>query len=386
MNLIKKKIFISEDSIINFRERQYEHIEYLLNNCLDYLEQFGLEKDKLIINTYDDNNYKSPNHFSLKKIRITVKEEKTNQFFLETDIPKLIHGNFYKLRGVYYVPQLYIIDEPIVLKKNSIKLSSLFKSITIFFDENRVIFCGMNIPVSRFFRIFIDNEDIVRNICDIYDCNYFKEPRINSIRIVSKDLLTFPIEDEEKLPILLNNLFFDEWTRDLYRTYYNLDHPDLEQILVLATHRKKNNVKPLFNDLNYKRIVFIEMILDPLFKAVSIVATELLKGKKISDIKLKKSIIIDHFYASSENSIKKKTKGLCGNTLYNIINGYSGILSLKASFKNPKGSSELPKEVHDVHASHKNRICPITISDSDPGVTVSLIPNQRIDAKFGILK
>jgi hypothetical protein len=331
----------------------------------------------------EHNKYKSPYYFSIKTVRIYFKNNpKMN--LLMIDIPKLICDTFFKLRGVYYIPMMYIIDEPIILKKNSLKLSSMFKSITIYFNESRVIFSGMNIPISRFFRIFIDNENIVKNICDIYGSNYFKETQERSIKLVSEELLGFPYEDD--FSKYLEMMFFDNWTTELYSKYYNIPTPSLEQLLTIATKRKRDNNKQLFNDLTFKRIVFIEMLLDPVIKAITNSVSDLIKGKNLTDLKLKQSAIIDHFYASSDSNIKKKTKGLSGNNIYNIINGYSSILSLKATFKNPKGISELPKEVHEVHESHKHKICPITISNSDPGVTVSLIPDLKIDSKFGILK
>ncbi len=382
MNLLPRQTTSNENSISNFREQQYEHINSLLLNCLDYLSRFGFNKQDIEFSMYEESKYKSPYYYAMKTLKLSYKSN-PKQTFLLIDIPKLLHENFFKLRGVYYVPMLYIVDEPIVLKKQSIKLSSMFKSITIYFNESRVIFSGINIPVSRFFRLFIDKEHIVKNICDIYQSNYFLETRERSIKLVSEELLGFPYERD--FPKFLETLFFDNWTKELYSKYYGIQNPDLEQILTIATKRKREDAKPLFNDLNYKRIVFLELLFDPVIKAVTAFASDLLKNKKVTDLKLKQSAITSHFYASSDTGIKKKIKGLSGNNIYNIINGYSSILSLKASFKNPKGFSELPKEVHEVHASHKNRICPITISNSDPGVTVSLIPDLKVDSKFGIL-
>jgi len=372
-----------ENTVSNFRNLQYTHIEDLLNNCLDYISRFGFDRSDIGYELSEFNKYKSPYYFAIKNIKLYFKSE-PKKYLLNIDIPKLIENTFFKLRGVYYVPILYIVDEPIVLKKNSLKLSSMFKSITIYFNDSRAIFNGMNIPLSRFFRLFIDNENIVQNICSIYNSNYFKEPRERSIKLVSEELLGFPYEDD--FVKYIEALFFDNWTTELYSKYYNLETPTLEQLLTIATVRKRDDVKPLFNDLNYKRLVFIELLLDPIIKSVTTATSNLLKGKQVSDLKLKQSAIIDHFYASSDSGIKNKTKGLSGNNIYNIINGYSSILSLKATFKNPKGHSELPKEVHEVHNSHKNQICPITISNSDPGVTISLIPELKIDSKFGIIE
>lgn len=381
MNLIERKHHYDEHDYIisNFRQLQYCYIESLLKNCIEYLSRFNFDKTGLKIIISDLHKYKSPYYFALKNIKILNPEK----ILLNIDIPELIESIFFKLRGVYYIPILYIVDEPIVLKKNSLKLSSMFKSITIYFNDSRVIFNGINIPISRFFRLFIDNETIVQNICNIYKSLYFKESRERSIKLVSEELLGFPYE--ENFTNYIELLFFDDWTKELYSKYYKLENPSIEQILTIATIRKRDNIKPLFNDLNYKRIIFIEMLLDPIIKAITTTTSDLIKSKKIFDLKLKQSSLIDHFYASSDANMKNKLRGLSGNNIYNIINGYSSILSLKATFKNPKGNSELPQEIYDVHYSHKNRICPITISNSDPGVTISLIPTLKVDPKFGII-
>lgn len=382
MNLIKRssQIFNNENSISNFRTLQYNYIEDFLKNSLNYLSRFGCDFNDVNFYLSEFDKYKTPHHFAIKNIKILTKSKHQ---ILNIDIPKLIEDTFFKLRGVYYIPMLYIVDEPIVLKKNSLKLSSMFKSITIYFNESRVIFNGMNIPISRFFRLFTENENIIINICKIYNSLYFKESRKRSLKLVSEELLGFPCEED--FVDYIEKLFFDDWTEELYSKYYNIEKPTLEDILTLATVRKRDNIKPSFNDLKYKRIIFIELLFDPLIKIIGGIVSELLKGKKFTEIKLKQSSIIDHFYASSNSGLKTKANGLSGNNIYNIINGYSSILSLKATFKNPKGQSKLPKEVHDIHQSHKNIICPITISNSDPGVTMSLIPELKVDPKFGIL-
>ncbi len=384
MNLLPRttKIHSQESTIANYRLLQYNHIEGLVKNCLEYLSRFGANTSDVKFELSEFNKYKSPYYFAIKNIKLTSKSD-NKQYLLNIDIPKLIENTFFKLRGVYYIPMLYIIDEPIVLKKNSLKLSSMFKSITVYFNDSRVIFNGINIPISRFFRLFIENENIVKNICTIYNTNYFKETRQRSIKLVSTELLGFPQEDN--FVEYLEKMFFDNWTKELYSKYYNIENPTLENVLTIATVRKRDDVKPLFNDLAYKRIVFIELLFDPLIKMIGNIVSDLLRGKQLAEIKLKQSAIIDHFYASSESGINSKNTGLSGNNIYNIINGYSSILSLKATFKNPKGFSELPKEVHEVHSSHKHQICPITISNADPGVTISLIPDLKIDSKFGIL-
>jgi len=132
--------------------------------------------------------------------------------------------------------------------------------------------------------------------------------------------------------------------------------------------------------------VFIELILDPLFKAINKLVLSLKSSRSVIQVPIKASAIINHFYASGNMGIgnQKRNKGLSGNTLYSIVNGYSGLLSLKCSFENPKSQSELPKSVSSIHTNYKNKICPVTISNKNPGVISSLVPNQLIDLKYGM--
>ena len=58
----------------------------------------------------------------------------------------------------------------------------------------------------------------------------------------------------------------------------------------------------------------------------------------------------------------------------------------KATFDNPYGSGELPKEVSSIHWTHKGRICPNSISNKKSGRDIFLVPNQNIDLDYGIFK
>ncbi len=82
--------------------------------------------------------------------------------------------------------------------------------------------------------------------------------------------------------------------------------------------------------------------------------------------------------------LQKKNKGLSGNNLYSVVNGFSGLLSLKGSFENPKSQSELPRSISNIHQNYKGKICPVTISNKSPGVVSSLVPDQKIDLRYGL--
>lgn len=130
-----------------------------------------------------------------------------------------------------------------------------------------------------------------------------------------------------------------------------------------------------FNDLRHKRLIFIEMLLKPYFKAISTASKALINGHQVFTSKLSGEDLVQNFF-----------KNLHANSFYDTVNGYSGILAHKATFKNPYGSSELPKEVASIHWTHKNRICPNSISNKDAGQDIFLVPDQDIDLDYGIFK
>jgi hypothetical protein len=70
---------------------------------------------------------------------------------------------------------------------------------------------------------------------------------------------------------------------------------------------------------------------------------------------------------------------------YGIVNGYSGLLDLKATFKNPNSQNELPSEVSSIHPSYKHKIDIISISNTQPGRVISLVPQQNLKSlKYGL--
>jgi hypothetical protein len=128
--------------------------------------------------------------------------------------------------------------------------------------------------------------------------------------------------------------------------------------------------------------MFIEPLLRPITKIVTRGIIGQMKGTKQSYLNIKPEAII-HFFI---NQLKR-------NYLFDVCSGYSSIIAYKASFKNPFSKlkknntrSNLPKSIADIHASHKHKICPVTISSQKPGETVSLVPNQEIEPKFGIFQ
>lgn len=379
MNLIQRPLNQKID-LMDYRLHQYSLIPEFIDIGFEYCRRFGLSYDKIDIKIYSDESYHSIYHYCFDKIRIKLDDYSSN--FLELDIPRLLHDTFFKLKGAYYIPLIYLLDEPITFKKNSIKLYSLFKPITLYLNDNRVILDGNNIPISRFFRLYEEDENELKNICEILETQYIAESRDESISKMTSILGSKNINITDIIEHI-DLIFFDKWTKDLYSTYYKIENINMKLIIDLILGRIKNNEFNEFNNLKFKRLIFIELLLDPFFRAINSAVHQLKAGKPLQSIPIKSNAIITHFYSSVES--KTKSRGLCGNNLYSISNGYTGILGLKSSFKNPKSPSEMPRSVSSVHYGYKHKVCPITISNKTPGVVVSLVPNQKIDLRYGLL-
>jgi hypothetical protein len=347
--------------------------------------RFGLTPKKENYVPWDDNcihidevsNYKSIGHFAQFALKVNIHSKRN---FIYLNIPDLIYDTFFILNDSKYVPLYYISDEPIILKEKSIKLSSLFQSITIFFGNNRVIFMGHNISINKFFYLIMYdwNDTVLKdNIITELKLNFNGLNIIDIVKFFSTKLnCGRSIKD---IKYCITRLFFDKWTEELYEKFYKIDKPNIDDIVTLALKKLINKQKRSFIDLRYKRLTFIEPLFNPLFKNISKVVQSLIEGNPqpncvTSDF----GMIGKHFF--------NQDSGLNGNLLYDTVNGYSSILAHRASFKHPFGEGKLPPEVSSIHWTHKGRICTISVANKDPGVTVSLVPDQEIDLRYGIFK
>jgi hypothetical protein len=370
MNLIERQL--EENNVILFRQKQYDLIEPLIDNCVFYLKSLGFQYDDAFYKKSIENDlqYVSIYSYSSKIIKVNTNEN-PKEYLIVMSIPDLINKMFFRLNGAFYIPQLYIADSPITEKKSSIFFYSLFQSMTINKKEGSITFLKSNIVLSRFLMMFYEKKE-VEQICKLLNINYINETENNSLQTMSAFLKCSP--EKEEIQKIINLLFFDHWTTSLYKKYYNLENIDVKTMFDIFINRAKKQEKLSFIDLKNKRIVFIEYLLSPLFKATANAAIQLLKGNQPKYLLKDFKTITNHFNKDLERA-----------NFYNIVNGLSGSLSLKASFKNPRGSVNLPKVVSNIHESYKGKICTVTVSNQNPGRVVSLVPTIKIDM-FGIIE
>ena len=382
MNLIHKYIIspknnLDNDNLIeisNFRKEQYNNLNFYLLNIFNYLFKISDGFIKLTqINIEKEIKYCGLNGYKQRKVKIFIQDQNNpneEKLFLSFNIPELVNDNFFYISGCYYCPALYILDYPIIYKSESIKLYGLINSLTIYLKpgSSRAIFGGKNIPIQYFLQWFIDDDTLLEDIE-----NKFK---IDSTIYNQKILLSYfsnlfnCTEDKEEIDTILNDLFFDEYTYNLYKKCYNIEF-NIRSLINYSLRNFVNDITINFVDLKHKRLIFMEQLLSPLFKKISDLSFTIIKGIKQDAISLSENEIIKFFMTNLKHQF-----------YYDLVNLYSGIAIHKASFMNCN-SKTAPKEISSVHESHFGKICPATISAQKPGENISIVSGTKID-EYGL--
>lgn len=376
MNLLTKEITKADDgslSISNFRAMQYENLDYFIELAVNYLSKqnnnyLKIEKIQIIkLPQYVDIGYSDLTQIT---VYISTKSSPEKKQFFKILIPTLVDDMFFILNGNYYVPTLYIIDKPIVIKLKSIKLTSLFNSITIY--DKLITFIGINIPARYLIDLLLDETDS--------ETVYLKQSLISLFTIpqhtlTESELLKYFHNifgcDEKREDIInhINNLFFDNYTKMLYQYCYDLKEEEITivNILKLAIKEKISTDKTNYINLKFKRLIFLEALLAPFLKRIGYYATQTARGFQIDTIKMDQLELVKYFHSDLHNKF-----------IYDSVNAYSGMLQHKASMLNP-GSDTTPSIVANLHQTHFQRICPISISNQNPGETIYIVPTTKVD-------
>jgi len=397
LNTLKKKDLLVSDfdngriMIEDFRFYQHMMIEYFLEIMVDHLAAMNpkhltfnrVEKETIL-------SYSGLSNNELIKYIVFVNVGGVVKEFFQVYIPKLVYNNFYFLNGNYYVPLFYIIDKPIIIKENSINLSSLFNSITMNFKNNLCIFTGRNIDLEMFISIFLYDVDkntdvfklIKKNITIIDD----QDVIVKYFNSIMKMKMKF--KSIKEIKEFSEKLFFDEYTEGLYNSCYSdskhINFNNLSDIILMSLETYYSGKIFNFIDLKNKRISFIELLLTPLFMKVAGIANQVDTGYTIDELAVDQYVIVKNFHKNDSKKAKNNKAnfnsfhGLSGKTLYDLVNLYSSLLVHKCSFVKP-GMKSPPKSIANIHDSHFGKICPITVSSINPGEMLSIIPEIFVD-------
>jgi hypothetical protein len=374
MNLLHRTIE-NRPNILDFREYQYNLIPEMLKMSFLYLQRLGFEFDPKFYKEeiIEDISYHGLNHFATRIHKIKI-HENTKDWFLHLSLPILIESQFFKLNGALYVPGYWITDSPITVKQKSVLCYGLFNSLTFYSEESRAIFLGNNIPICRFLRLFLNEDEIKWITSENYlDCKYVWEDYNYSMTKLGE--LVGGIQDPALIKEKFNHIFFDSWTEGLYKEFYNVKEINFDvliDLLVISLREKENKS---FIDLQYKRLVFVEYLMIPFLKAVSSASKYILNGQKPYKLSVNIGDIIKFFFTKMDKF-----------NFYGVVNGFGGsLLDLKATFKNPNSTGNLPSEVSSIHPRYKDKIDLVSISNTEPGKVVSLVPEQNLRSlRYGI--
>jgi len=370
----------------DFRHYQYELLPEILQACVSYISKQNnnfLEVNQLNFKSY--NTYYGVYNNEYYEIELIVNNKKTSQTktFLRMYFPRLIDGSYFIINGNTYIPTIYILDKPITLKAGSIKLYSLFNSLTLFLKDDVCIFTGVNIPSSYFIQLFFNDTPHEH----LYDDNVEKFKLTHDYHqddeLINYFNRTFNLHATTRNQVIeyFEKLFFDQYTEGLYAMCYN--DVSLYNLIKQSLIMLLNETSPSFIDLKNKRLVFIELLLSPLLKYIGKIAKSAANGYTFDEVNMKLDELTKYFIKTT-NKQKQSDSGLDGNYLFSSANLYESILEHKCSFVNP-GSTNPPNEIAALHDTHYKVLCPITVADMQPGHTVSVIPDTVVDY-FGNFK
>lgn len=378
MNLLTTRSEAVESEYLtigSFRSAQYSLINYFMNLCVEYISKQNknyLKIQNIVIRdlpTYNGiyNSALTQVTADISFLNLNVPATKT---FINFLIPTLVDECFFILNGNYFVPTLYILDKPIVIKKKSIKLSSTFNSITIY--DKLITFMGNNMPAMYFLNIFLSDTNPAQAAIKQDFIQAFK---ITPSQISEQDLLSYFSNlfkcdaDRAIIQSHFQDIFFDDYSKLLYKQCYNIDEQDLniQTLLKLVVELNKSIVEDSFIDLDQKRLVFIEILLWPIFKRIAQIASRASRGFYINEIAMDQMELIKNFYTNLHNKF-----------IYDNVNAYDTMLQHKAYMLSPN-AEQAPSMIANLHPTHYKRICPTSVSSQNPGETIYVIAETQLD-------
>ena len=358
--------------ISQFRKYQYNHLKDYVKTAFDYLELNtngyiklkSIEEEELI-------KYRDMYGYELNKYSVIIEDpddRNKDKLFIKFSFPRLVNDNYFYLNGSYYCPALYIYDFPITNKENSIKLYGMITSITIYFKigASRTILAGKNIPIQYFLEYFIKDKSLLN---EIYKKYKIPQQKITKTQLIDYYLNLFCIKDKKQLETLFDNIFFDNFTKRLYKACYNKEF-SFNELINKAVDVFIDGKTVNFIDIHYKRLMWIEQLMYPFMRRLSTIALAGIHEQNTSSIDYNEYELVKFFM-----------KDLKHQFFYDLVNFYSGISTHKAAMLSPNASAA-PKEIASIHPSFYGKICPVTISAQKPGETVSIIPGTLFD-EFG---
>jgi hypothetical protein len=359
-------------TVENYKQFQYQNIHKFIEFCINYFNN-QFDEPVIELNSIDIcklSHYYLNTSFLLEyTCRVNILQQNEIKTFFQVYIPEFLYNHCFLLNKCFYLPSLYILDKPITIKKESIKLDSLFNPISIFFKKNIVTIMQHNISLQYMINLFCSEQDYFDEALSL--CLYNEIVEGNNLYEKFKLVFNKNFNSKEEIWKAFDKFFFDEYTQYVYYKCYGIQNfYELFNIAVkkFLDGRNKNEDNLNFIDLKNKRILFIELLLEPIFKYVS----RLINNNKRRDLNYL------NFTLDPNCILKNFRMKLHSTQLHSGSNLISGITSHQVLQVSP-GINNPPSSIALLHETHFGRICPISISSEDPGKKVSVVYGTRID-------
>lgn len=323
--------------------------------------------------------------------------KKVHEYIIQ--IPELVNDNYFYIGGFFKVPTFQLFDYPVIyrLKPNGdriLKFKNNAMSISCFFEKDNSIKCNTFLNQSIKLSKRIPIEYLIVNSVE-------KEDFLNFIKTVDNENAHIKkiIEDCKKLWSLPEKDYFDYLGK--FKINYVKSHDlkksrdiikfgiDVGCDIDLFTKKFMKTANPVLeiikyisdgpveeNNMDYKRVRFMEYIFSGMIKKVYDMICILKYNKKIK-YKITPTVVMDECNVSSLVNFDFST-----NPLEEITS------LLKVSLVGPGSfiKETVPIHMKNINESQYGKICPVDTPDRDScGVILNLIPNKNVidsDGRF----
>ena len=256
MNLLQNRLKDEYEehvlTVNTFREYQYGLIDNFVKLIVEYISKQNNNYLQLVsCSNKPKLTYQGIFNTNLNLIEAYVKsknvKDQSSKLFFKLLIPRLIEKSFFIINGNHYVPSLYILDKPIVIKKQSIKLYSVFNSISISLSHDITTFTRANIPIQYFFGLFLETDEEMKlysTISNMYKITFKPKRESDILNYFGNNIGRYK---REEIVSYFENLFFDDYTKYLYRSCYPKTFGKtltLKDIVIASLKMRLNNVIP----------------------------------------------------------------------------------------------------------------------------------------------
>lgn len=383
MNLVKVDIPIQEYSndkinLSLFRKYEYEHkLDKILQDISSNIKgiipdiKFDISQTPLSVKYQGI----TENYFNSINFDISYKTF-LSKFF--TYFPKLVDNNFFVINSVEYIPTLIMERNPVDLNIVNDKKRMVF----IEMDVINHIIITINDGVKKKAEVKFNSFDIdFASFCEIFCNDKIKEKLSNrgflKKRVSKEEALKNCIKgfgysttkyfDNNDFVDFINNKLVLPYFKELFKLNYGTDkYSDLVNIgIEYLLERSEHSLSNLKN----RRVVFMEYLMIPYLRMYYDTIKKHLRDQNLNPLpNLNESTIVKNFTDIFGN--KQQMNGAIP---------FAGLFYNKMSQKIFSISDKIPLGWRVTDDSQFLKICPLSVSSTDPGESLVGVANLNVD-------